>query len=60
MRRSVFHFVLKSVVWPERDPTPVLKLAMKAESRENSLVPLQGDAVPQHYGFFEGQDDDKI
>jgi len=50
-------FILKFVVGPERDPTPVFKLAMEAELYENQLVPVQGEAVPHYYGFFEGKDD---
>ncbi len=50
-------FILKFVVGPERDPTPVFKLAMEAELYEDQLVPVQGEAVPHYYGFFEGKDD---
>jgi len=50
-------FVLKFVVSPERDPTPVFKLAMEAELYEGKLASLQGDAIPHYYGFFEGKDD---
>ncbi len=49
-------FVLKFVVSPERDPTHVFKLAMEAELYEKQLTPVQGNAVPHYYGFFEGKD----
>jgi len=49
-------FVLKFVVSPERDPTHIFKLAMEAELYGKQLTPVQGNAVPHYYGFFEGKD----
>jgi len=49
---------LKFVVSPERDPTPVFKLAMEAELYENQLASVQGEAVPHYYGYFEGKDEE--